>query len=87
MGNDDTDAVKSYDKLAPWTYHRLPQVMGCRGWLCEAVTSNAELTACLHAARRHTNGVYIEIMLQTNLSTPQTTEVRERSYRVRPIQA
>jgi len=86
MGNADADAVKSFDKLAPWTYHRLPLVMGCHGWLCEAVTSNAELTACLRAARQHTHGVYIEIMLDTKLSTPQTDEARARVYQLQPAE-
>jgi indolepyruvate decarboxylase len=84
MGNDDMDQIKSYDRLAPWTYHRIPEVMGCRDWLCQAVSSNAELVAALRAARDHSGGAYIEILLDTQMTPALPRAVHERLYQVQP---
>jgi indolepyruvate decarboxylase len=51
-----------YNDLAPWKYHRLPEALGCDGWLTARVTTCGELDDIITKAESRTNGAYIEVV-------------------------
>jgi indolepyruvate decarboxylase len=51
-----------YNDLAKWKYHKLPEALGCEGWLTARVTSCGELDDLIGQAERSETGVYIEVV-------------------------
>lgn len=58
----EEDPYPSYDDLAQLNYVKLPEAFGCKNWLSLKVTTKKELADALVSARRHPNGVYIELV-------------------------
>lgn len=58
----EEDPNPSYDDLAQLNYVKLPEAFGCKNWLSLKVTTQKELADALVSARKHPNGVYIELI-------------------------
>ena len=81
QGNSDPAKIKNYDRLPLWQYHKLPEAMGCRDWLCTSVQTNAEFDAALEKARKHPGASYIEIQLGCEKLVPALKpEQIDRNY-------
>lgn len=76
-----------YNKLAPWQYHKIPEVMGCRDWFCTSVKTNAEFESALQKARKHPGAAYIEILLGSKLIAPAPPEKLDAGYQTKPPKA
>ena len=88
MGNNTTDNIRIFNKLAPWQYHKIPEAMGCRNWFCTSVETNAEFDSALQQARKHPGASYIEILLGSKTMVPgETPEVIDRMYQIGPPKA
>jgi indolepyruvate decarboxylase len=88
QGNSDPDKVRNFDRLAPWQYHKLPEAMGCRDWLCSSVETNAEFDAALENARKHPGAAYIEVLLGGDKLVPALPpEALDRMYQTAPPKA
>jgi TPP-dependent 2-oxoacid decarboxylase len=85
MGNSNPDRIKSYDRLPPWKYHKLPETIGCRDWFCISVETNAGLDAALKKTRTLPGASYIEVQLGSEKLLPALPpEALERFYQVKP---
>lgn len=51
-----------YNDLAKWNYHKLPEALGCEGWLTARVTTCGELDDLIKQAEQAETGVYIEVV-------------------------
>lgn len=88
QGNNNPDKIRNFDRLAPWQYHKLPEAMGCRDWLCTSVETNAEIDAALEKARKHPGAAYIEILVGCEKLVPAAPpEVLDRIYQTGPPKA
>jgi len=88
MGNSNPDKIRNFDRLAPWQYHKLPEAMGCRDWLCTSVETNAEFDAALENARKHPGAAYIEVLLGCEKMVPaEPPEALDRIYQIAPPKA
>lgn len=61
----EEDQNPSYDHLAQLEYAKLPEAFGCKKWISFKVSTIEQLKKALDAARKHKNGVYIEVMTGT----------------------
>jgi indolepyruvate decarboxylase len=80
QGNTDREKIHSYDKLAPWQYHKLPEAMGCRDWFCTVVATNAELETAPQKARKQPGAAYIEILMGPKMATAMPLPLIDRVY-------
>lgn len=69
-----------YNKLAPWSYAKLPQVMGCHDWLTMQIRTNAELDQALARATQCESACYFEILLGSHLRPPAPEAVTKAFY-------
>jgi len=76
-----------YNKLAPWQYQMIPEVMGCRDWFCTSVLTNAELASALQKAREHPGAAYIEVLLGPKLIAPTSSAKLAAGYQSKPTKA
>jgi indolepyruvate decarboxylase len=51
-----------YNDLAQWNYHKLPDALGCEGWLTARVTTCGELDDIIRKAESSPTGAYIEVV-------------------------
>lgn len=51
-----------YNDLAQWKYHKLPEALGCEGWLTARVTTQQELDSVIEKAMTADTGVYVEVV-------------------------
>jgi indolepyruvate decarboxylase len=51
-----------YNDLAKWHYHKLPEALGCDGWLTARVTTCGELDNVIKKAESCGTGAYIEVI-------------------------
>ena len=56
------DPESYYNDIAKWDYHKLPEVLGCDGWLTACVTTCGELDAIIKKADSCDSGVYVEVI-------------------------
>jgi indolepyruvate decarboxylase len=74
-----------YDVLAPWDYHQLPAVLGCRGWYTTRVTTVGDLDTALANASKHDSGCYLEIMLgRSDIPASLPDAVLDKIYQTAP---
>jgi indolepyruvate decarboxylase len=71
------DPDVAYNDLAEWDYHRLPEVLGCRGWFCARATTNGELDAALREAETCGEGAYVEVVTGKMASSPLALELHK----------
>jgi indolepyruvate decarboxylase len=58
-----------YNDLAKWHYHKLPEALGCDGWLTARVTTCGELDEIIKRAETCGTGAYIEVMTDRNAAS------------------
>lgn len=56
------DPESSYNDLARWQYHKLPEALGCDGWFTAKVSTCEELDKAIAQAETADTGVYIEVV-------------------------
>jgi indolepyruvate decarboxylase len=56
------DPETSYNDVAPWQYHMLPQALGCEGWFSARVATCGELDSALKQAAQRRTAAYIEVV-------------------------
>ncbi|MBX9577100.1 MAG: hypothetical protein K2W97_01330 [Chthoniobacterales bacterium] len=69
-----------YNKLAPWSYAKLPQVMGCHDWLTMQIRTNEELDQALVKASQCESACYFEILLGSHLRPPAPESMTKAFY-------
>ena len=69
-----------YNKLAPWSYAKLPQVMGCHDWLTMQIRTNEELDQALVKASQCESACYFEILLGSHLRPPAHKAMTKAFY-------
>lgn len=69
-----------YNKLAPWSYAKLPQVMGCHDWLTMQIRTNEELEQALVKATQCESACYFEILLGSHLRSPAPEAMTKSFY-------
>jgi indolepyruvate decarboxylase len=57
------DPEATYNDLPQWQYSKLPEVFGCKDWLCYRVTTTGELDAALEEVDNGNQAAYIEIVV------------------------
>ena len=72
-----------YDDIANVQYHRLPEALGCKGWLSAKVTTVGELEDILAKIEKHDGAAYVEVMIPNEESQPLPEEVIDSGYKLR----
>ncbi len=67
-----------YNDLAQWQYHKLPEILGCDGWVTKRATTCDELDKIMKELDNTKTGAYIEI-LTPQMSAPPLMEVIHRN--------
>ncbi|WP_432798272.1 alpha-keto acid decarboxylase family protein [Poriferisphaera sp. WC338] len=60
----------AYNDVAPWSYAKLPEAMGCEDWLCATVRTNGELNGVLKKINTNGHAAYIEVMMDQMAAPP-----------------
>lgn len=76
----DQNREHLYNKLAPWSYAKLPQVMGCHDWLTMQIKTNVELDRALAKAKQCESACYFEILLGSHLRPPAPEAMTKAFY-------
>lgn len=79
---EPVDHPHEYNTLADVQYHRIPEAMGCRGWLARRVGTVAELDEAFAAIPGHDGAVYLEIMIPPEESQPEPAAYFNRQYKL-----
>ena len=62
-----------YNDIAQWQYHKLPEVLGCDGWLMRKATTCGDLNKIMAELDNTETGAYIEI-ITPEMSAPPLIE-------------
>jgi indolepyruvate decarboxylase len=66
-----------YDDVAQWHYHKLPEALGCDGWLTTRVTTCGELDEAIKKAETRRTGAYIEVVTDKYAAPPLAQKLHE----------
>lgn len=72
-----------YDDLAAVNYHKIPEAMGCTGWVTGKATTVAELDELISQVNQHNGPAYIEVMIPASESAPKSDEIKDRAYKLK----
>jgi indolepyruvate decarboxylase len=67
-----------YNDLAQWQYHKLPEILGCDGWMTRRATTCEELDRIMKELDNTKTGAYIEIVTP-QMSAPLLMEIIHRN--------
>jgi len=67
-----------YNYLAQWQYHKLPEMLGCEGWLMRKATTCGDLDKIMAELDNTKTGAYIEVVTP-EMSAPPLVEVIHRN--------
>ena len=67
-----------YNSIAQWQYHKLPEMLGCEGWLIRKATTCGDLDKIMRELDNNKTGAYIEIVTP-EMSAPPLMEVIHRN--------
>jgi indolepyruvate decarboxylase len=67
-----------YNDLAQWQYHKLPEILGCDGWMTRRAITCDELDKIMKELDNTKTGAYIEI-LTPHMSAPLLMEIIHRN--------
>jgi indolepyruvate decarboxylase len=67
-----------YNYLAQWQYHKLPEMLGCEGWLMRKATTCGDLDKIMAELDNTKTGAYIEVVTP-EMSAPPLMEVIHRN--------
>ena len=71
------DPESCYNDIARWHYHKLPEALGCDGWLTTRVTTCGELDEAIKSAESCGNGVYVEVVTDKYAASPLSKKLHE----------
>lgn len=71
----------TYDDLAKWNYHLVPEAMGCSDWFTARVRTIGELEAAIQKANNFGAASYIEVMIPAKESQALPKPVLETLYK------
>jgi indolepyruvate decarboxylase len=71
------DFDSSYNDLAKWHYHKLPEALGCDGWFTARVTSCGELDSAIKKAESSGTGAYIEVVTDRHAASSLSQKMHE----------
>jgi indolepyruvate decarboxylase len=66
-----------YNDLAKWNYEKLPEALGCEGWLTARVTTCGELDEIIRRAETWESGVYVEVVTDRYAASPLSQKVHD----------
>jgi indolepyruvate decarboxylase len=71
------DPESYYNDVARWHYHKLPEALGCDGWLTTRVTTCGELDEAIKSAESCGTGVYVEVVTDKYAASPLAQKLHE----------
>lgn len=71
-----------YDNLAKVNYHKIPEAMGCQGWITGKATTVAELDGFIQRIQASNAPAYIEVMIPAEESQPVPKSIQEQMYKL-----
>jgi indolepyruvate decarboxylase len=71
------DGNSYYNDLAKWNYHKLPEALGCEGWVTARVTTCGELDDIIRKAESSPTGAYIEVVTDRYAASPLAKKLHE----------
>jgi indolepyruvate decarboxylase len=71
------DPESYYNDVARWHYHKLPEALGCDGWLTMRVTTCGELDEAIKSAESCGTGVYVEVVTDKYAASPLAQKLHE----------
>lgn len=71
------DPESSYSDLAKWRYHKLPEALGCDGWMTTRVVTCGELDKAVKKAETCGTAVYIEVVTDRYAASPLSKKLGE----------
>jgi indolepyruvate decarboxylase len=71
------DPESYYNDVARWHYHKLPEALGCDGWLTTRVTTCGELDEAIKSAECCGTGVYVEVVTDKYAASPLAQKLHE----------
>ena len=66
-----------YNDVAKWHYHKLPDAMGCDGWLTARVSTCGELDEVIKKAEAGGTGAYIEVVADRSVVSPLAQKLHD----------
>lgn len=71
------DPESYYNDVAKWHYHRLPEALGCDGWMTARVTTCGELDDAIKKAVSCGTGAYVEVVTGRYAASPLAKKIHE----------
>lgn len=71
------DPESDYNDLAKWNYHKLPEALGCDGWLTARVTTCGELDDMIQKTESCDCGTYIEVVTDRYAASALSRKLHE----------
>ena len=71
------DFDSSYNDLAQWHYHKLPEALGCDGWFTARVTTCGDLDSAIKKAESSGTGAYIEVVTDRYAASPLSQKMHD----------
>jgi indolepyruvate decarboxylase len=71
------DPESSYNGLAKWRYHKLPEALGCDGWMTTRVVTSGELDEAIKKAETCGTAVYVEVVTERYAASPLSKKLGE----------
>jgi indolepyruvate decarboxylase len=66
-----------YNDLAKWSYHKLPEALGCQGWFTAKVTTCGELDEAIKKAESNGTAAYIEVVTDRYAASALSQKLHE----------
>lgn len=67
------DPQSHYNDVAQWNYHKLPEALGCVGWITARVTTCGELDEIIRKAEETGTAAYVEVITD-KFATPELSQ-------------
>jgi indolepyruvate decarboxylase len=71
------DPESYYNDVAKWHYHKLPEALGCDGWMTMRVTTCGELDEAIRRAESCGTGAYVEVVTDKYAASPLAEKLHE----------
>jgi indolepyruvate decarboxylase len=71
------DPESYYNDVAKWRYDKLPEALGCDGWMTERVTTCGEFDAAIKKAESCMTGAYIEVVTDRYAASPLSKKMHD----------
>ena len=71
------DPEATYNDIPQWQYSKLPEVYGCKDWLCFKVSTSGELDAALEEIDSGEQAAYIEVVVDRYNMPPMSEAMFE----------